>query len=152
MTAQEDLSRLYRDTVLEHSRAPHNFRRIAAADRRAEGNNPLCGDRITLYLDLAGDRIDDAAFEASGCAISVASASMLTEMVRGRRIEEARAAIRDAAALFSGESAGDGLGALAALASVRAYPARIRCAMLPWRTLESALSGNPATVSTEGTP
>jgi nitrogen fixation NifU-like protein len=149
MTTNDDLSRLYRETVLEHSRHPHNCRAIEAADRRVEGHNPLCGDRLTLYLDLDGDHIGDAAFEATGCAISLASASVLTDLVHGRRIGEARELIGKAAAMFGGGPPGEDLGDLAALSGVSAYPSRVRCAMLPWRTLESALSDGSATVTTE---
>jgi len=149
MTAVADeLSRLYRDTVLDHSRNPRNFRRIGHPDAQAEGHNPLCGDRLSLYLRLDGDRIADAAFEATGCAISIASASMMTEAVRGQATAAARAAIREAGATFSGACDAPP-GDLASLAAVRAYPSRIRCAMLPWRTLEAALDGGADTVSTE---
>jgi nitrogen fixation NifU-like protein len=149
MSAQAEIDRLYQATVLDHSRNPRNFRRIAPADRRAEGNNPLCGDRVTLYLHLDDDRIDDAAFEASGCAICLASASMLTTLVRGRRIADVRGTLRDVDAMFRGETPGGAVGDLTALASVRAYPSRVRCALLPWRTLEAALGSAAATVSTE---
>lgn len=149
MTAQAAIDRLYQATVLDHSRNPRNFRRIDPADRRAEGNNPLCGDRITLYLHLDDDRIDDAAFEASGCAICLASASMLTNMVRGRPIADVRGTMRDIDAMFRGEKPGSDVGDAAALAGVRAYPSRVRCALLPWRTLEAALGNAAASVSTE---
>lgn len=149
MTAQAAIDRLYQATVLDHSRNPRNLRRIEPADRRAEGNNPLCGDRITLYLHLDDDRIDDAAFEASGCAICLASASMLTNMVRGRPIAAVRGTMRDVDAMFRGETPGGDIGDVAALAGVRAYPSRVRCALLPWRTLEAALRNATASVSTE---
>jgi nitrogen fixation NifU-like protein len=152
MTTAPDVQALYRQRVLDHYRHPRNHRRIAAADRQAEGHNPLCGDKVTIYLQLAGDTISDAAFEATGCAISLASASMLTEMIRGRPLAEAEGAIRDVAALFTpgGEAparvqASD----IGALSGVRAYPSRIRCATLPWRTLEAALHATGHTVTTE---
>ena len=140
---------LYAQTVLDHSRHPRNFRCIPDAGRKAQGHNPLCGDKISLYLHLDGDRIDDAAFEATGCAISVASASMLTEMVRGQRLADAEILIRDVKSMFDSGNAGSSIGDLVALSRVRAYPSRVRCATLPWRTLEAALGGSPGTVSTE---
>lgn len=145
----EELSRLYRDTVLDHSRNPHNFRRIEAAQAQATGHNPLCGDRVSVYLQLDDGRISDAAFEATGCAISVASASMMTDRVRALSIEAARAAIAEADALFTGSTTQLPAGDLAALAGVRSYPSRIRCALLPWRTLEAALDGTAAPITTK---
>lgn len=150
MTVQGDLARLYRDTVLDHSRHPRNFRILPGADRQATGHNALCGDKITLYLELKnGERIGDATFEATGCAISLASASMLIELVRGQPVREVRKLIGDVSAMFAGPSGDRPPGDMAALAGVREYPSRIRCATLPWRTLEAALLANPAPVSTE---
>lgn len=143
-----DVSRLYRDRVLDHSRNPRNSRRIPEPDARAEGHNPLCGDKVAVYLQIEDGRIRDAAFEATGCAISIASASMMTETVRDQSIAAARAAIHDAEATFAG-GVDSPPGELAALAAVRAYPSRIRCALLPWRTLAAALAGQAGTVSTE---
>lgn len=147
------LRELYAQTVLDHSRHPRNFRCIPEAGRKAVGHNALCGDKISLYLHLDGDRIDDAAFEATGCAISVASASMLTEMVKGRRLTQAETLIRDVKSLFdSGNvdtSVGQSVGDIAALSRVRAYPSRVRCATLAWRTLQAAIDGSAGTVSTE---
>lgn len=148
-TAASDISRLYREAVLDHSRHPRNFRRIEPSHACAEGNNPLCGDRIHVYLRFDGDRLTDAAFEATGCAISLASASMMTEAVRGRSIDEAREAIARAHALFADPATAVAPGELAALASVRNYPSRVRCALLPWRTLEAALGHSGKLVSTE---
>lgn len=150
MPGQDDLSRLYRETVLDHSRNPRNFRRIESADRRATGHNPLCGDKITLYVDLdANENISDAAFEATGCAISLASASMLTELVRSRPLADVKTLVLDVCAMFTDQPHNPPPGDLAALAGVRAYPSRVRCATLPWRTLEAALQRDPAAVSTE---
>lgn len=148
-TSGGEIERLYREAVLDHSRHPRNFRRIDPSDACTEGNNPLCGDRITVYLRLDGDRVADAAFEATGCAISIASASMMTEAVRGRSIREAREAIRRANALFTGPATVVAPGELASLASVRNYPSRVRCAMLPWKTLDAALDHSSELVSTE---
>jgi nitrogen fixation NifU-like protein len=150
MSGQDDLTRLYRHTVLEHSRNPHNHRRMPGATHRATGHNPLCGDKVTLYVRVGGDgRIDGAAFEATGCAISTASASMLTDLVRGRDAAGVRTLSAQVDAMLSGPDGVPELGDLNALGGVRAYPARVRCATLPWRTLEAALRGDAAPVSTE---
>lgn len=144
-----NLAGLYRETVLEHSRNPRNFRRPAAVDRQAEGHNTLCGDKVTVYLDLEGDRLADVCFEGAGCAISLASASLMTEALRGLDRAAAGAAVRDFLESFSGPAAPLPSGLLAALAGVRAYPSRIRCATLPWQTAAAALAGQAGTVSTE---
>jgi nitrogen fixation protein NifU and related proteins len=146
-----ELRDLYRDVILDHNRKPRNFGRLEPADARAEGHNPLCGDRLTLSLRLAGDRIDEVRFEGQGCAISTASASLMTEAVKGKD----RAAID---ALFDkvhhlltshDASAPAELGKLAALSGVREFPARVKCASLCWHTLNAALRGDAAAVSTE---
>lgn len=148
-SGSEELSRLYREAVLDHSQHPHNFRRIEGAEAQATGDNPLCGDRVSVYLRLDDGRIADAAFEATGCAIMLASASMMTDVACGRTIDGARTAIADTEALFSGSITHAPPGDLAALAGVRAYPSRVRCALLPWRTLQAALDGAAAPVTTE---
>lgn len=145
-----DLKRLYRDTVLDHSRNPRNAHALHPATHCATGHNPLCGDRLTLYLDVeANGRIRAAACQATGCAISVASASMLTELVRGKDVAAAQALIADVDAMLAGRGETQRLGELASLSGVRAYPARVRCAALPWRALEAALRGNQTPVTTE---
>jgi nitrogen fixation NifU-like protein len=152
MSEDQNLQSLYRQTVLDHCRHPRNFRRMERADRRAEGHNPLCGDKVTMYVRLDGDTIADVAFEATGCAISLASASMLTERVRGRRLADAEAAIAEVAAVFSTGRAAPAAalhGDLAALGGVRAYPSRVKCATLAWQTLQAALRGAPGTATTE---
>lgn len=150
MAGTEGLVRLYRDTVLDHSSHPRNFGRLESPDREATGHNPLCGDKVTLYLRITGnERIGAASFEATGCAISMASASMLTEMIRGLSPKEARDMISSVDGMFADRSAPAAPGDLAALAGVRDYPSRIRCATLPWRTLDAALRQYPAAVSTE---
>ncbi len=150
MTEQRELNGLYRGTVLDHNRNPRNFRRIPSANRQATGHNPLCGDKVTVYLQMETDgRISDAAFEAIGCAISLASASMLTERIRGTKLADARHLIDDVDAMFAGRTRERDIGDLAALAGVRDYPSRVRCATLPWRTLEAALRVDGATISTE---
>jgi nitrogen fixation NifU-like protein len=145
-----DLADLYRDVIIDHNRNPRNFRRIEPPCEQAEGHNPLCGDKLHVYLKLDGDRIEDAAFEGSGCAISVASASLMTEAVIGTTAAEARDRIRRMYAVLKGEAEADpGIdGKLAALAGVRQYPTRVKCASLCWHTVESALESG-AQVSTE---
>ncbi|HET7308033.1 MAG TPA: SUF system NifU family Fe-S cluster assembly protein [Gammaproteobacteria bacterium] len=136
-----DLSDLYQDIIIDHNRSPRNFRRIDPATRQAEGFNPLCGDKLTVYLKLAGDRVEDVSFEGSGCAISVASASLMTDMLKGKTQAEAEALFKDMHALLTGQSdeAPERLGKLAALAGVRDYPSRVKCATLCWHTVQAAL-------------
>lgn len=143
-----DLQDLYRQIVLDHSRNPRNQRNLEQRDREAEGHNPLCGDKVTVYARLRDDTLQDVAFEASGCAICVASASLMTEATKGRAIPLVRAL----AGQFETALADDGrnlAGDLAALAGVSQYPSRIRCATLPWRTLLAALDASPGTITTE---
>jgi nitrogen fixation NifU-like protein len=148
-----DLRDLYQEVILDHNRRPHNFRHIDEADRVCEGFNPLCGDRLTLFLDLEGDVIKDVAFEGTGCAISRASASLMTDAVKGKSVSEARALFERFHQLVT--SAPDrpadtaGLGKLAVFAGVREYPTRIKCATLSWYTMRAALGGNEKKVSTE---
>jgi nitrogen fixation NifU-like protein len=136
-----DLSDLYQDIIIDHNRAPRNFRRIDPASRKAEGYNPLCGDKLTVYVKLDGERVEDVSFEGSGCAISVASASLMTDYLKGRTEAEAETLYQDVHALLTGQSdeAADRLGKLAALAGVRDYPSRVKCATLCWHTIQAAL-------------
>jgi nitrogen fixation NifU-like protein len=146
-----DLRDLYQEIILDHSRHPRNSHALEDASGEAQGNNPLCGDRVTVYVRLDGDRIADATFVARGCAISVASASMMTEIVKGKTLEEARA-IFDR---FHGRLTGDDGepmsedNELAALMGVRDFPTRIKCATLPWHTFNAALAGGDKEVTTE---
>jgi len=143
-----DLTKLYQQVVLDHSRKPRNQRRPARPDRQAEGHNPLCGDKVRVYAQLQDDRLEDVAFEASGCAICTASASMMTEATRGHSTPAVRALAREfEGALVTGSGTLDG--DLAALSGVSQYPSRIRCATLPWKTLLAALDAAPGTVTTE---
>lgn len=140
-----DLQDLYQEVIVDHNRKPRNFGRLEAANRRAEGYNPLCGDRLTVYLkvDEAGT-IEDIAFEGEGCAISVASASLMTDRLKGCPVEEAEelfGGFRELVMGDGGESDMDRLGKLAALGGVRAYPSRIKCATLCWHTLHAAVHG-----------
>ena len=147
-----DLSELYRDVIVDHNRNPRNFRPMPEADSHAEGFNPLCGDRLTLFVKLDGDRISDVSFQGSGCAISVASASLLTESVRGRTIPEAERLFATMHALLTRDDATvdvAALGKLGALSGVREFPARVKCASLCWHTLDAALHRQSEPVRTE---
>ena len=154
MSDKKELQELYRRTVLEHSRHPRNFRRLDAPDRIAEGFNPLCGDKITVYLDLSQESIQAITFEGTGCAISLASASMMMEAIQGQPLSEAREKAQRAQDMFqseAGSAAQSGIKELQALGGVRAYPSRIKCATLAWKTLQAALNDTTgaAQVSTE---
>ena len=146
-----DLKELYRDVILDHNRHPRNFGPLAAANHHAEGHNPLCGDRLSLAVVLNGERIEDIRFEGRGCAISTASASLMTEAVKGRERAAARELFDKVHALLTQPQAvaDPALGKLAALSGVREFPARVKCASLCWHTLNAALSSADATVSTE---
>ena len=147
-----DLKELYRDVILDHNRRPRNFGPLEGASTRAEGNNPLCGDQLLLAVRLDGERIADIRFEGHGCAISTASASLMTEAVKGRDRAGARQLFdRVHALLTQPDAAPDpSLGKLAALSGVREFPARVKCASLCWHTLNAALGSEAAaTVSTE---
>ena len=136
-----ELNDLYRDVILDHNRQPRNFGDLEAADAIVEGFNPLCGDRLTLRLKLIGDKIGDIRFEGQGCAISTASASLMTEAVKGKTRVEALQLFDRVHQLLTDDSApgADALGKLAALSGVREYPVRVKCASLCWHTLASAL-------------
>jgi nitrogen fixation NifU-like protein len=148
-----DLRELYQEVILEHSKAPRNFRRLKDANYHAEGFNPLCGDRLTVYVDMEGDAIRDISFQGSGCAISKASASMMTQSVKGRTKQEVDALFDNFRRLVTGQLKSDGpspeLGKLAAFSGVSEYPVRVKCATLPWHTLRAALHGGHHAVSTE---
>ena len=146
-----DLKDLYRDVIVDHNRNPRNFRAMPAADRKAEGFNPLCGDRLTLYVKIEDDRVADVSFDGSGCAISVASASMLTESVKGRTVRQAEELFTKMHDLLTRQDVAvdvPALGKLGALSGVREFPARVKCASLCWHTLDAALHQQP-TVTTE---
>jgi nitrogen fixation NifU-like protein len=148
-----DLRELYQEVVMDHNRRPRNSKKLEDPDRQAEGFNPLCGDQLTLYLALEDDLITDVAVEARGCAISTASASMMTESIKGKSIEEAKKifeTFRGMVTRAPGEEFdGGSLGDLEVLAGVSEYPARIKCATLSWHTLQSALLENQKVASTE---
>jgi nitrogen fixation protein NifU and related proteins len=148
-----DLRDLYQEVILDHSRKPRNFRELPNA-RHAEGHNPLCGDRATVYVQVDGDRVRDVSFKGSGCSISTASASMMTESVKGKSREEVDGLFRRFHDLVTappdkaGQAAPE-LGKLAVFAGVCEFPVRVKCASLPWHTLKAALDGAETAVSTE---
>jgi len=137
-----DLKDLYRDVIVDHNRHPRNFREIPDADRRADGFNPLCGDKLTVYVKLDGGRISDVSFNGSGCAISIASASLLTESVKGKTLAEVAGLFSQMHQLLTRDDVDidvASLGKLGALSGVREFPARVKCASLCWHTLDAAL-------------
>jgi nitrogen fixation protein NifU and related proteins len=153
-----DLRELYQDIILDHGRHPRNFRTIEHPTHLAQGYNPLCGDRVTVYLSLDGDHIADVAFQGRGCAISTAAASLMTEVLKGKTIAAARQLFARFHATLTGGPAADVPDALQddverlePLSGVRAYPVRVKCATLPWHAFEAALQSGLAgdTVKTE---
>jgi nitrogen fixation protein NifU and related proteins len=152
-----ELKELYRDVILDHNRSPRNFGRLEPADAQAAGHNPLCGDKLNLTLRLDGDRVQDLRFEGQGCAISTASASLMTEAVKGRSRQEIARLYEEVhtlltahgAASSAGSTSAPELGKLMALAGVAEFPARVKCASLCWHTLNAALERAAAPVSTE---
>jgi len=146
------LDDLYQEVILDHGRRPRNFRRLEDANRQAEGLNPLCGDHFTLYVKVDGDRIQDITFEGSGCAISKASASLMTSSVKGKTIAEAEELFsRFHKLVTEGPDAVrlSDLGKLAVLSGVCEFPTRVKCASLVWHTMKTALEGEREVVSTE---
>ena len=147
-----DLRELYQDTILDHSKKPRNFREIPGATAKAVGHNPLCGDRVTVYLRLDDGNIADIAFIGQGCAISKASASLMTDAVKGKSKSEATRLFERFRKMVTGRP-GDpidaSLGKLAVLSGVCEFPVRVKCASLPWHTLEAALEAKQETVSLE---
>jgi nitrogen fixation protein NifU and related proteins len=148
-----DLRELYQDLIIDHSKRPRNFRVLETANRKSEGYNPLCGDKVTVFLELENDRVHNISFQGSGCAISTASASVMTETLKGKTLAEAEALFEVFHKLVTGKPPAGGktpeLGKLAAFSGVSEFPARVKCAVLAWHTLHEALQGTGATVSTE---
>jgi len=148
-----DVRDLYQEVILDHSRRPRNFGTLGHGARRAEGTNPLCGDELTVYLELEGDSVRDVRFEGSGCAISTASASLMTEAVKGRPVADALALFQRFHDVVTGSPTEDldlsQVGKLAALAGVREFPMRVKCASLAWHTLRAALDDRSERVTTE---
>ena len=147
-----ELSDLYQEVILDHNKNPRNFREITDADQYADGKNPLCGDALRVYVTMDGDQIADVAFKGSGCAISKASASMMTQAVKGKTSEEAEAIFGEFHKMVTGkldiETDDNDLGKLRIFSGVLEFPARVKCASLSWHTLNAALHGEDA-VSTE---
>jgi len=147
-----ELSELYQQVILDHNKKPRNFGRLEGASLTADGYNPLCGDQLTVYLQMAEDRVEAVSFEGSGCAISKASASMMTQAVKGKTREEAQVLFHEFHRMVTGEldeeAEPNNLGRLKIFAGVRDYPARVKCASLAWHTMHAALEGEE-TVTTE---
>ena len=146
----DDLNDLYQEVILDHSRRPRNFRKLEGASHSAEGQNPLCGDQITLYLLMEGEVVRDISFLGSGCAISKASASLLTDSLKGKtkgEIQQLFARVREM--VTTGNVEAEGVGKLAVFAGVHKFPARVKCAILPWHALLAAVEGKGEPVSTE---
>jgi len=146
-----DLRSLYQEIIVDHNKHPRNFHKPPDADRAAEGDNPLCGDRLTVYVKMAGGVIREIGFVGTGCAISKASASLMTESMAGKTEQEADALFERFHAMVAGSDPPDrsGLGKLEALAGVREFPVRVKCATLAWHTLRAALKTPGGAVSTE---
>ena len=147
-----NLEALYQEVILDHNRKPRNFREIENADRRIEGRNPLCGDEITLWVKLDGDRVADVSFKGKGCAVSKSSASLMTSTVKGKTVAETRQIFERFHDMITGklpESERAAMGSLAALGGVARFPIRVKCASLAWHALKSALEGAGDVVSTE---
>jgi nitrogen fixation NifU-like protein len=145
----DNLNDLYQEVILDHNRNPRNFRALPDANRRAEGDNPLCGDHFTVFLKLDNDVIRDLSFQGAGCAISKASASMMTEQLKGKTVAEARNCFAQLQQMLAtGKGDEDGMGSLCALGGVHKFPMRVKCAILSWHALLAGLNGEPI-VSTE---
>ena len=151
LTHMSDLRELYQQVILDHNKSPRNFRKIENPTRATEGYNPLCGDHLHLYVTLEGERIADVAFEGSGCAISKASASLMTSLLNGKTKAEAEALFQEFHDLITKDETPDleHLGKLAVFSGVREYPTRVKCATLAWHTLRAALEGKDDPVTTE---
>lgn len=144
-----ELRDLYQEVIFDHYRSPRNYGPLASANRSAEGYNPLCGDKIKLNLQVEDGVIRDAHFEGAGCAISTASASLMTEALKGRDEEEAMRLMQEFQRLVTGAGEPEGLGKLEALAGVREFPSRVKCATLAWHTMQAALENRHVPVTTE---
>ncbi|MDA1080073.1 MAG: SUF system NifU family Fe-S cluster assembly protein [Gemmatimonadetes bacterium] len=144
-----ELDELYQSIILDHNRRPKNFREMEDATAKADGVNPLCGDQLTVWLKMDGDQIADVSFRGQGCAISKASASMMTQVVKGKSRTDAEQLFTDVHALVTGKPTGADVGSLKALSGVSKFPLRVKCASLAWHAMHSALQGSAAPVSTE---
>jgi nitrogen fixation NifU-like protein len=149
---RDDLRDLYQEVIVDHSKRPRNFRALGAAAKQAHGYNPLCGDKVTVYVDLDGDVVKDVTFQGSGCAISTAAASVMTEALKGKSRAEADAmfeTFHDLVTKGPQPGAADGLGKLAVFAGVSEFPSRVKCAVLAWHTFRAALEDRGELVKTE---
>jgi nitrogen fixation NifU-like protein len=148
-----ELNELYQQVILDHNKRPHNFHKMESANRKAEGYNPLCGDRIVIYVDLENNLVRNISFEGSGCAISKASASMMTDSVKGKTAHQIQALFERVHQMMTAPSDDETdwsvLGKLAVFSGVREFPVRVKCATLAWHTLNAALQGKQEEVSTE---
>ena len=146
-----DLRDLYQEVILEHSKAPRNYREIGAANRKAEGFNPLCGDHYTVYAQIDGDTIRDVSFQGAGCAISKASASLMTQSVKGKTLAEFQGIFDKFHSMVTGHASepGGDIGKLSVFSGVSEYPVRVKCATLAWHALNAALKGQQDSISTE---
>ncbi|UCE60772.1 MAG: SUF system NifU family Fe-S cluster assembly protein [Phycisphaerales bacterium] len=147
-----DLSDLYQDVILDHYKRPRNRGHLDDTDHQADGQNPLCGDHVTVFVKVKDDRVEEIRFAGSGCAISTASASLMTETVKGKTLDEAKAFFRKFHDMVTGSQEvdhGDGLGKLEVFSGVCQYPVRVKCATLAWHTLDAALENREEPVSTE---
>ncbi len=149
----DDLRELYQEIILDHNKNPKNFGDLPEANHQAEGYNPLCGDRVNLYLKLENDKIQDVRFKGSGCAISKAAASVMTTEIKGKTVDEAKQLFKKFQKVITGEVDADAhsaeLGKLVVFAGVRQFPVRVKCAALAWHTLLAAFEDERKTVSTE---
>ncbi len=147
-----DLRDLYQEVILDHNKHPHNFGELNGADRHADGFNPLCGDKLVVYVNFDGETITDVSFIGSGCAISKASASLMTDAVKGKTVTEARGLFEEFLSLVTDDNAQidlDALGKLVVFGGVRDYPTRVKCASLAWHTLRAAVEDRHEVVTTE---
>jgi nitrogen fixation NifU-like protein len=144
-----DLRELYQETIFDHYRHPRNFGQMEGANHSAEGFNPMCGDKMTLYLNVEEGVIRDARFEGAGCAIATASASMMTESIKGKSKEDALRLLEDLHLMITSGTVSDGMGKLEVLAGVHEFPQRVKCATLAWHTLKAALENTETPVTTE---
>ena len=147
-----DLQELYQQLILDHNKNPHNFQVLESANRSAEGHNPLCGDSVQIYLQVDNDRITNISFQGSGCAISKASASLMTDAMKGKTLSEAEDQFRKFHTMLTDPTSApdlDQMGKLAVFSGVRGYPARVKCATLSWHTLKAALENAQTLVTTE---
>ena len=149
-----DLRELYQEVILDHSRKPRNFRELEGATGKAEGYNPLCGDKVTIFVVMEGNQVVDISFQGNGCAISTASASVMTQRLKGKTTDEVEAVFKSFHGMVTGQPAEvtdstPEIGKLAIFKGVREFPIRVKCATLAWHTLRAAMAGKSATVSTE---